>query len=73
VEYGIPATLNTDLPIHLGTTIGREYAIAAALGFSTTELSTFTRNAIEASFTTAARRTGLLAELESGTSTWPGN
>ncbi len=63
VEAGIPATLNTDLPVHACTTIGREYAIAAALGFTPAELLAFTRNAIQASFTTPARRAALLAEL----------
>jgi adenosine deaminase len=60
---GIPVTLNTDLPVHLDTTIGREYAIAAALDFSPDQLLGFTRNAIRASFTTAERRAKLLAEL----------
>ena len=46
VENGIPVTLNTDLPVHLHTTIAREYAIAAALGFSTPDLLQFTRSAI---------------------------
>ncbi len=62
---GIPVTLNTDDPVRVGTTIGREYAIAAALGFSPAELRGFTRNAIRASFTTAARRAALLSELAS--------
>jgi adenosine deaminase len=30
-ELGIPVTLNTDLPLHVCPTIGREYAVAAAL------------------------------------------
>jgi adenosine deaminase len=63
VEHGIPVTLNTDLPVHAATTIGREYAIVAALGFSPAELLGFTRNAICASFTTAERRAALLDEL----------
>lgn len=63
VAHGIPVTLNTDLPLHVGTTIGREYAIAAGLGFSPAELLGFTRNAIRASFAPAARRAGLLREV----------
>ena len=63
VAHGIPVTLNTDDPVRVGTTIGREYAIAAALGFSPAELLGFTRNAVQASFTTAARRAVLLSEL----------
>jgi adenosine deaminase len=61
---GVPVTLNTDDPVRIGTTIGREYAIAAALGFSPRELLAFTRNAIQASFTTAARRSTLLKEVQ---------
>jgi adenosine deaminase len=63
VDAGIPLTLNTDNPLRSWTTIGREYAIAAELGFSASELVGFTRNAIEASFTTAARKTGLMEQL----------
>lgn len=63
VTSGIPVTLNTDDPVRIWTTIGREYAIAAALGFSPTELMAFTRNAIKASFTSAERRKALIDEL----------
>ena len=63
LEQGIPVTLNTDDPVRVCTTIGREYAIAAALGFTPAELLACTRNAIQASFTTADRRDALLAEL----------
>lgn len=61
---GIPVTLNTDLPVHLDTTIGREYGIAAALGISPAELLAITRDAVRASFTTGERQTELLAELD---------
>ena len=50
---------------HLGTTIGREYAIATALGFSLRDLVSFTRNSIQASFTSAKRRRDLLNEVQS--------
>lgn len=63
IAHGIPVTLNTDDPLRVGTTIGREYAIAAALGFSRAELLAFTRTAINASFTSTSRRSTLLAEL----------
>ncbi len=63
VRHGIPVTLATDLPVHLHTTIGREYAIASILGFSPDELLTFTRNAVAASFTISTRRAALLGEL----------
>jgi adenosine deaminase len=63
-EHGIPVTLSTDLPVHVCTTIGREYAVAAALGFSPVELLNFTRNAVRASFTPAEVRATLLSELD---------
>jgi len=63
VEHGIAVTLNTDLPLHACTTIGREYAIAAGLGFTPAALLGFTRNAVRASFTTSERRADLLADL----------
>jgi len=61
---GIPVTLNTDLPVHLRTTIGREYAIAAELGFSTAEIFEFTRSAIRASFMPEARRRQVMEEIQ---------
>jgi adenosine deaminase len=63
-ENGIPVTLNTDLPVHVCTTIGREYAVVAALGFSPAELLAFTRNAVRASFAPAEDRATLLAKLD---------
>ena len=63
VEAGVPVTLNTDLPVHACTTIGREYAVAAALGFSPDDLLAFTRNAMAAAFTTAERREALLSAI----------
>jgi adenosine deaminase len=64
VGHGFPVRLNTGLPVHACTTVGREYAVAAALGFSPVELMALTRNAVAASFTSAERRTALLAELD---------
>jgi adenosine deaminase len=65
-EHGIPIAICTDNPVQMGTTIGREYAIAQALGFSPSELLDVTRNAVRAAFTTPARRADLLAELDGG-------
>lgn len=59
VEAGIPVALGTDDPVQVCTTIGREYALAAALGFSLAELRAFTRDAIRAAFTTPERRAAL--------------
>jgi adenosine deaminase len=66
VEAGVPITLNTDLPVHVCTTIGREYAVAAHLGLSLAELRGVTRNAIAAAFTTRRRRESLFHHLDSG-------
>lgn len=65
MKAGIPVTLNTDDPIRVGTTIEREYTIAATLGITTTELLGITRNAVKASFTTKERREILLDEIDS--------
>lgn len=59
---GIPVALSTDDPVQLCTTIGREYALAAALGLSPTDLLACTRAAIRAAFTTPERRAALLRE-----------
>jgi adenosine deaminase len=64
VGAGVPVTLSTDLPAHVCTSIGREYAVAAALGFSPGELIGFTRNAISASFAPAERRAALLDSID---------
>ena len=50
VERGIPVTICTDDPMKAATTIGREYAIASALGFSSAELLACTQAAVAASF-----------------------
>lgn len=63
-DRGVRVTVNSDNPLRLATTIGREYALAARLGFSRAELLVLSRNAIEASFTSADRRQRLLADLE---------
>jgi adenosine deaminase len=63
VQHGIPVALCTDDPVQICTTIGREYALAHALGFSPAELLGFTRNAVRAAFTTPERRAELLNEL----------
>jgi adenosine deaminase len=64
VEQGIPVALCADVPVQIATTIGREYALAHALGFSTADLVGFTANAIRASFTPPARKAALLASLD---------
>jgi adenosine deaminase len=61
VECGIPVALCTDNPVQICTTIGREYALAHALGFTPAELLSFTTNAIRASFLPPERMQQVLA------------
>lgn len=63
VASGIPVALCTDDPVQLSTTIGREYAIAAALGFASAELLSFSANAIHASFAPLERKQEMLGVL----------
>ncbi len=65
VEAGVPVTVCTDDPVRLCTSIGREYEVAASLGFGPDDLRAFTRNGVLASFTTPERRSAVL-DLVSG-------
>lgn len=56
----IPVALCTDNPVQLSTSIGREYALAHALGLSMDELLVCTANAIRASFLPDEDKTPLL-------------
>ncbi len=64
IDAGVPVTLNTDDPVRVWTTIGREYAIAYALGFSVDNLLEITRQAVQVAFTSPARRAKMLDKLE---------
>jgi adenosine deaminase len=64
VERGIPVALCADVPVQIATTIGREYQLAHALGFSPAELVGFSAHAIRASFTPPTRKAALLAALD---------
>ncbi|MDE2899064.1 MAG: hypothetical protein OXO54_12155 [Chloroflexota bacterium] len=60
VERGVPVAICTDDPVRACTTIGREYAIAAKLGFSAAELRAFTCTGVRASFCSPRERDRLL-------------
>lgn len=64
IASGIPVVLGTDDPVQICTTIGREYALAAALGFSPDDLLGITRTAIIRSFATAEQKAALLAHID---------
>jgi adenosine deaminase len=63
IAAGISVTLSTDDPVRIVTTIGREYAIAALLGFTEQDLLGFTQNGVRAAFTAEDRRQALLKQL----------
>ncbi|HEX5934421.1 MAG TPA: adenosine deaminase [Pseudorhizobium sp.] len=62
---GVRVCLNSDDPPFFGTSLGREYEIAAnVMGFSENEINGMTRTAIEAAFVDDATRGRLLARLD---------
>jgi adenosine deaminase len=63
LEAGVRVTLCSDDPVTFATDIGREYAVAARLGFSREELLGFARTGVEASFTAAENKAALMAGL----------
>ena len=64
VAAGIPVTLSSGYdPVGLCTTIGREYELAAGLGFEASDLLGFTCNGIQASFASAERKGALLSQI----------
>lgn len=63
VEAGVKVTLNSDCPVRLCTSIDREYELARRLGFDDTDLFRMTLNAVDASFTSEARREQILSWL----------
>ena len=65
LDAGVRVTLCSDDPVTFATDIGREYAIAARLGFSDEELLDFAGTGVEASFTAAENKPALLDALNS--------
>lgn len=60
-DAGVKVTLNSDDPPFFATTIGREYEVAADMGFSDDEIREMTQTAIEAAFVDEPTRKRLLS------------
>lgn len=62
---GVNVTLSSDDPPHFGSSVGREYQMAAdAWGYDASELTAITRTAIEAAFVDEQTRANLLGQLD---------
>jgi aminodeoxyfutalosine deaminase len=65
-DAGVLVTINSDDPPMFGTTLNREYEIAAdLLGLDEAGIAGLARNAVHASFTDEAEKAELLAEIDS--------
>ena len=63
-EAGVAVALGSDDPPHFGTSIEREYALAASAGLSRAELVSITATAIDHAFLPTSARGALACELE---------
>lgn len=65
LSHGVPVTLNTDDPGMFGTTLNREYQLAAdTFGLSNAQLVEIARTGLRAAFCDETLRATLLAELD---------
>jgi aminodeoxyfutalosine deaminase len=68
VAAGVPVTINSDDPPMFGTTLGREYAVAAELlGLDRSGVADLSRAAVAASFLPLAGKSALHAEIDAYT------
>lgn len=64
-QAGVKVTLSSDDPPHFGSSIGREYQMAAdAWGYDAVQLTAITRTSIEAAFIDEPTRAFLLGQLD---------
>ncbi len=64
-DAGVTVTINSDDPPMFGTTLNREYEIAAELlGLDRSGVADLARAAVRASFAEDAVKAGLLAEID---------
>ena len=68
VDAGVPVTINSDDPPMFGTTLEREYAVAAELlGLDAGGVADLARAAVDASFLDEGGKAGILAEIDAYT------
>ncbi len=73
VEAGARVTINSDDPPMFGTTLNREYAVAAdLLDLDASGVADLARTAVEASFAPDEVRVALAAEIDDALAAWPG-
>jgi aminodeoxyfutalosine deaminase len=72
LRHGVPVTLSTDDPGMFGTTLNREYQLAAdTFGLTTEDLTELARTGIRAAYCDETLRTDLLTELDDLTGIYP--
>jgi aminodeoxyfutalosine deaminase len=72
-EAGVLVTVNSDDPPMFGTTLNREYEIAASLlGLDRRGIAELAKNAVAASFLTDADKSALAAEVDAHLAAHPG-
>ncbi|WP_020674359.1 adenosine deaminase [Amycolatopsis nigrescens] len=65
LDHGVTVTLNTDDPPMFGATLNGEYlGVAETLGLRPAEIAQLARNAVQAAFLPAQRKSDLLAEID---------
>jgi aminodeoxyfutalosine deaminase len=72
VAAGVPVSVNSDDPPMFGTTLNDEYVVAAGLlGLDAAGVAELARQGVRHSFASEQVKSGLLAEIDAYTATWP--